>query len=649
MDDWIIVSTPRRTASAAQERFSKPRRAVAWMLLLAVVLLCATGPADALGQERVPLILNDDAGGGHLPKGTQVLVLENGAGGAQSLTDLDIRRDSLSTRLQEAARSNPVALLDTLAAEGTSKATYATGVLYYVLARTPDGTLYESHVNDGVGFDKVVSGNMRIRPVPADAQEAMKTAFDEAVETASTTRLTLQGAALPAGTDVRVWRTKQDAPTPLGTRQPWTRESTADKLAANGTTAKRFGRTWYSGAVLYVAARTPEGALYESQVSGEPGFDVIQTGTIKMAKVPEGERQAALETVFVPPSGLAFGMTKLSGTAGWLVFGLFGLIVGLATAWWWRGREVSALQKRHRKAKRELMNKERELASQSRLLEQDDDGHRETNRELEQAESEIRRLRSEKEELNNQIRAIRRQSVRMKEAMRKPESSRQPQQQRPAAPPPLQDRIDRVQPRSANLQRLKTQNEEYRDEIQRLRARLDAAPPNRIPDREDILSPAWASIDPPRTNGSEDEAEAATDEPLTEHESSPSQREQVGFAFAEWCANGGVMVGRYYMFESALQETVPDAQVSRIYHDARTDDRFGADVSDVSGEFWLVALPSEAVLLPVPKRDGTFRALAPAFDADDAAVAHTDIETVLPAQLAAADSGYRIRSTGTLR
>lgn len=120
-----------------------------------------------------------------LPARTEVVVLPFSGGVSISLLNLRaVSRDSLARR----ARRRPVQRLDD---RGTTPTSYTTTSqsdrVYYVLARTPGGALYESYVNTGTrsdpifvpGADAVLSGRMTIGPVPTDAQETMGAVFEE--------------------------------------------------------------------------------------------------------------------------------------------------------------------------------------------------------------------------------------------------------------------------------------------------------------------------------------------------------------------------------------------------------------------------------------------------------------------------------------
>ena len=180
--------------------------------------------------------------------------------------------------------------------------------------------------------------------------------------------------------------------------------------------------------------------------------------------------------------------------------------------------------------------------------------------------------------------------------------------------------------------------------LKQIQDHLRQAPP---PEATSAAPPPPNSPDGP-TPASASRAASEPAEAAPTPEDSSERGTAIAEAFVAWCNRGGAMLSRYYMFERELQNTAPDAQVIRIHYDARTNDRFKFDVSDASGEFWLVEQASEAVLLPMPKRDGTFRALDPAFTTDGEPPAPSDLYALTPARLESAEGGYRLRASGHL-
>lgn len=120
------------------------------------------------------------------PAGTEVAVIPVEGARSRTLPNLtSVTRDSLVRRASTVS-------LQSLSARGTTPTRYpTTGAserIYYVLAETPDGALYESYVNTGTlssprfvpGADAVQSGRMTIGPVPPDARATMQAVFEAA-------------------------------------------------------------------------------------------------------------------------------------------------------------------------------------------------------------------------------------------------------------------------------------------------------------------------------------------------------------------------------------------------------------------------------------------------------------------------------------
>jgi hypothetical protein len=172
-----------------------PRQAVRFVPVrtaLAVVLLVVGAWQPVRAQsEAVPLQLvhrvgapgEAPYGSEPLPAGTEIVVVPLDGWQARTIPNLAPRtRDTLVARGQEQER-------DTLRADGSTPSQHAstrtTGHIYYVLARTPTGTLHESYVNTGTvdapafvpGADAVQTGRMTIGPVPDDAQATMQAVF----------------------------------------------------------------------------------------------------------------------------------------------------------------------------------------------------------------------------------------------------------------------------------------------------------------------------------------------------------------------------------------------------------------------------------------------------------------------------------------
>lgn len=237
-------------------------------LAAALILWCGRPPLVPAQSRTVPLQLvhRVEAPGAAphgtepLPVGTEAVVVPLEGRRARTIPNLALRtRDTLAARAQEQARS-------TLRADGATPAQHATtgtsGRIYYVLARTPTGTLYESYVNTGTvnapafvpGADAVQTGRMTIGPVPADAQSTMQAVFadpsvasrdapdaeasgDAAMSSAPQARDTASaptdtGPSAPASVEARTASTT-GAPAPAASQRPVRRDD-ASSSALDG-------------------------------------------------------------------------------------------------------------------------------------------------------------------------------------------------------------------------------------------------------------------------------------------------------------------------------------------------------------------------------------------------------------------------------
>ena len=156
-------------------------------VLLALLLLGLAGPAAA----QTPLQLLDRVDGlgkmpregAPLPESTRVVLLPYEAPQAHTLPNADVSRKELSRRVVDHIESEGER--PPLGPDGTTPWTVAptaqSGAVSYLLAETPDSTLYESYVNTGrgfvPGFDAVQSGRMTMGPVPEPARARMRSAL----------------------------------------------------------------------------------------------------------------------------------------------------------------------------------------------------------------------------------------------------------------------------------------------------------------------------------------------------------------------------------------------------------------------------------------------------------------------------------------
>jgi tetrahydromethanopterin S-methyltransferase subunit G len=121
----------------------------------------------------------------------------------------------------------------------------------------------------------------------------------------------------------------------------------------------------------------------------------------------------------------------------------------------------------------------------------------------------------------------------------------------------------------------------------------------------------------------------------------------IGEVFVEWCHSEDTMIGRYYMFERTLNETLPDAEVSPIYHQSDAEGRYSFDVNNTSGEFWLVEAEGERWLLPAPQKRDRFVATEKAFNGDEASP--SAVSEVTPAQMGPDGAHYELQRQGRLK
>lgn len=192
------------------------------------------------------------------PAGTEIVVVPVAAG--QSLTVPNLAPLTRDTLVQK-ARSIPPQALD---AQGRTAARYATTPdsrrIYYVLARTPEGTLYESYVNTGTsetprfvpGADAVLTGRMTIGPVPRAERDRMRAVFepttaarDEQPDTAVAEREAqpaLSGTTASADTAAAAPGGTADRQDPSATAEASIRE--AERPPGNAETRGGGGSIW---------------------------------------------------------------------------------------------------------------------------------------------------------------------------------------------------------------------------------------------------------------------------------------------------------------------------------------------------------------------------------------------------------------------
>lgn len=161
-----------------------------------VALLLGGTPATA----QVPLQLlqrvdrpdQNPAEGRPLPEGTTVIVLRYPAERPRTLENAGMPRKELArlvlTRLR--SRDTTIQLDDEGKTPGRYPPTPRSEQIYYVLARTPADSLFESYVNTGdgfvPGFDAVQSGRMTMGPVVGEARRRYEAVFRLSQEASAT-------------------------------------------------------------------------------------------------------------------------------------------------------------------------------------------------------------------------------------------------------------------------------------------------------------------------------------------------------------------------------------------------------------------------------------------------------------------------------
>jgi hypothetical protein len=582
-----LASTSHRTP------FDQGRILRTASLILASILILAAVPEHGQAQTTLKLRQSPDDPATALPVGTEILTLERDGDSAQSLADLGLAdRDVLVEEITSRLETEPQnAYTQVVGKAGETERSSFEEKLYYVLALTPQGRLYESHVGQEPGADLVVSGKMRMGPVSTTHRQRMRRAFREAANQGLTTAslaqpLTLRNedSPLPPETEVRIWTAR--AAESRGVPDRAALDSTAAKatrVEANGQTGSEFPRTRYSGQVVYVVAQKPDGTLYESQASTTAGYHRVGEEAIEMARVPDVH--AALKNQF-PGTDSSSGSwgDLLWGPGGWLV----ALALGLTGAWYYR-REVQTLESA-----------------------------------LEQKEKEVNTLKAE----NHQNR--RRPSY--SESQRSP--SRSNTERRNAGPSAGRSQDShRGEPLRASRDRKDSQ-----------KGGSESANQSDAPER--------GGREPHQNEGST-AAEQDDQGPPSDPERTPpassepapkSYREKTGEVFTRWCNEQGPMVDRFQIFKQEVEEEVEGATFRRITRDKNAARlKFDKNALDPV-EYWLVEADGQCLLLPQPSRRG-FRDLE-CFDGKE--VAPSEVSSVQPAVLEKKGNDFALKEKGRI-
>lgn len=152
-----------------------------------VFLISASG-AVGLASAQTPLRLLHEGRSQEsqrLPQGTGVAVVSHRAQGPRPVSDTVVSREELSRRVlaRLEGRTRPVRLTSKGRTSAEFRPTPQSGKVLYVLARAPNGRLYESHVaspnGDTLvpGFAPVQAGELTVRRVPEGVRQRMRSAF----------------------------------------------------------------------------------------------------------------------------------------------------------------------------------------------------------------------------------------------------------------------------------------------------------------------------------------------------------------------------------------------------------------------------------------------------------------------------------------
>jgi hypothetical protein len=527
-------------------------------LILASILLLAAVPEHGQAQTTLKLRQSPDDPTTALPVGTEVLTLKRDGGSAQSLAELDLdNRDVLVEEITGRLETEPQKVYTRVAREAgeTERSDFEKRQLQYVLALTPQGRLFESQVDQEPGADLVVSGEMRMGRVPDTHRQRMRRAFREAarqgvtaVSLAQPLTLRNEDSPLPPETEVRIWIVDEAESRGSPNRAALdSGEAKATTLGANGQTGSEFPRTRYSGQVVYVVAKNPDGTLYESQASTTAGYHPVGEKAIEMAPVPDVH--AALKNQFPgsDSSSVSWG-GLLWGPGGWLI----GLGLGLIGAWYYR-QEVRALEDTLKRKRGEVNRLKAELNQRTGM-----------------------RSRSGSQRSPSRTNTDRRDAS---------QSGEQTQESHHGAP--LRASRD-----PADSQKKGSESAHQHDAPERGGREPHQDEGSTAAVQDDQEPPSDPEPTPP-----------ASPEPAPK-----SPREKAGEVFTRWCNEQGAMVDRFQIFKQEVEETIDGARFRRITREKNAMGlRFDENAQDPV-EYWLVEAGGEHFLLPQPSRRG-FREL----------------------------------------
>jgi len=605
---WFIL--PRVSISIGLSGFQI--RAAAVVIALSGWLL---GPA-AHAQPRTRLTLVDQipepgasaVKGQPLPAGTQVVVLFENESEFHTLSNLGTSHSELAQRIRDGS-----GMTMRLQEGGQTPESFGTtensGKIYYLLARTGEGKLYESYVYSGVrgfrpGFGAVQNGDIKMGPVPEEHRDTLRAALESVFSTG------------------------------------------------------------HSGG----------GERYKRSSGGKKG---------------EAEKQT--ETA----SDDASSSTESTGTGLAMSYFLLGLLFGIGGMWF--VHRVSS--RKSEKHIRDMESKIRKL--KEALVQQKDgsEGHGAEEAQSQDADSGIQSTEgpTEDEATESEVSqgqgaevdagsvnadlegAADRKVVSVGEVFRNWCQETEGEQRRD-----IDQFQNRITSRIPNAEVLKFYREKYADGLVfaqnarepveywlvRIEARgflLPAPSPSGFhevgkcfdgdvgsPEEVQVVLPAelvgrggrGGTVEQQGYISDDSEEEADLDE-VSEHAEDHSTAEEIGDTFVDWCRTKETMIGRYYMFEQTLQESLTEAEVSPIYRRTDMENGYSFDADNTSEEYWLVETKGGDWLLPAPQKRDRFLALGRAFqESEGSPSALTEIR---PAQVTSEGAHYELQEPGRLQ
>lgn len=196
--------------------------------------------------------------------------------------------------------------------------------------------------------------------------------------------------------------------------------------------------------------------------------------------------------------------------------------------------------------------------------------------------------------------------------------------------------LDKEKERAKKLEKELKKKEK---EIRRLRGESDSTSSKRTSDREH-----WkeiASADRPQRSTA-----GASSARSSQQDSTDRTADLIGRAFVNWCNGAGAaMVDRHSMFANKLQDSLPEAELQRIFRERNAAGIVFADDVQDAVEYWLVRADGQDFLLPQPQRSG-FREVEECFQAT--CTSPKQVREFKPAELQSSGGEYKLKSEGVL-